>query len=99
MNTAIDLTPAARIWGQTGAAYDGISFGLADTIAHAVRLLWPQPGEGVLDIGTGTGWAARLAAGRGARVTGVDIAPGMLSAAETLSQVVEPRPNFHQSAR
>ncbi|MBM9595931.1 methyltransferase domain-containing protein [Rhodobacteraceae bacterium MCCB 386] len=82
------------MWGDPGAAYDGISFGLSDTISHAVQLLWPRPGERVLDIGTGTGWAARLAARRGARAAGVDIAPGMLEAAERLSQGVEPRPDF-----
>jgi protein-L-isoaspartate O-methyltransferase len=69
MDAAIELSPAAHMWGQPGAAYDGISFGLSDTISHAVQLLWPRPGEQVLDIGTGAGWAARLAARRGARVT------------------------------
>jgi SAM-dependent methyltransferase len=98
MDTAMDPSPAARMWGGPGAAYDGISFGLSDTISHAVQLLWPRPGEHVLDIGTGTGWAARLAARRGARVTGVDIAPGMLVAAERLSQGVDPRPQFLQAS-
>ncbi|MBY5986646.1 class I SAM-dependent methyltransferase [Roseovarius atlanticus] len=92
------LSPEARMWGQTGTAYDGISFGLSDTIGHTVQALWPRPGERVLDIGTGTGWAARLAALRGARVTGVDIAPGMLSAAEALSAGCEPQPVFREAA-
>lgn len=91
------LSPAAHMWGRTGKAYDGISFGLSDTIAHAVQALWPRPGERILDIGTGTGWAARLAAWRGARVTGVDIAPGMLAAAETLSAGLDPRPEYCQA--
>jgi SAM-dependent methyltransferase len=97
MDTMIELSPEARMWGAPGAAYDGIAFGLSDTIAHAVQVLWPRPGERVLDIGTGTGWAARLAARRGARVTGVDIAPGMLVAAERLSEGLEPRPAFVQA--
>ena len=92
------LSPAARMWGQTGEAYDGISFGLSDTIAHTVQLLWPRAGERILDIGTGTGWAARLAARRGAHVTGVDIAPGMLAAAESLSAGLDPLPNFQRAA-
>ncbi|MDN3719893.1 methyltransferase domain-containing protein [Roseibium salinum] len=75
MNTIVTDNPAATMWGSTGKAYDGISFGLSDTISHAVQMLWPRPGERILDIGTGTGWAARLAAGRGASVTGIDIAP------------------------
>lgn len=93
------LSPEAGMWGEPGEAYDNISFGLSDTISHTVQALWPRPGERVLDIGTGTGWATRLAAWRGARVTGVDIAPGMLAAAEKLSGQFEPRPVFrHASA-
>jgi len=86
--------PEALMWGLTGKAYDGISFGLSDTIAHTVQALWPRSGDRILDIGTGTGWAARLAAWRGARVTGVDIAPGMIAAAEALAEGLEPRPEF-----
>lgn len=92
------LTPEARMWGQPGKSYDGVSFGLSDTISHTVQALWPRAGERILDIGTGTGWAARLAAWRGASVTGVDIAPGMLSAAETLSAGLDPRPVFRQAS-
>lgn len=92
------LTPEARMWSAPGAAYDGISFGLSDTISHAVQALWPRPGDRILDIGTGTGWAARLAAWRGANVTGIDIAPGMIDAAETLSARLDPRPVFRLAA-
>lgn len=92
------LSPEAMMWGAPGRSYDGISFGLSDTIAHAVQALWPRPGERILDIGTGTGWAARLAAYRGASVTGVDIAPGMLEAAKMLSAGLDPRPVFQQAA-
>lgn len=92
------LSPEARMWGDPGRSYDGISFGLSDTISHTVQALWPRPGEKILDIGTGTGWGARLAAWRGASVTGVDIAPGMLDAAETLSAGLDPRPSFQRGA-
>ena len=92
------LSPEAQMWGQPGEAYDGISFGLADTISHAVQVLWPRAGERILDIGTGTGWAARLAAQRGAAVTGIDIAPGMIAAAQALSDGVDPRPDFVQAS-
>lgn len=91
------LSAEARMWGQPGPAYDGISFGLSDTISHTVQALWPRPGDRILDIGTGTGWAARLAAWRGAWVTGVDIAPGMIAAAEALSRGLDPRPDFRQA--
>jgi ubiquinone/menaquinone biosynthesis C-methylase UbiE len=42
----------------------------------------PRAGEKVLDLATGTGWTSRLVARRGATVTGVDIATGLLDAAE-----------------
>jgi hypothetical protein len=51
MDTAVELSPAARMWGQPGAAYEGISFGLSDAISRAVQLLWPRPGERVLTSG------------------------------------------------
>lgn len=98
MDTAMEVSEAGRMWGRPGVAYDGISFGLSDTISHTVQIAWPRRSERLLDIGTGTGWAARLAAGRGARVTGVDIAPGMLDAAESLSGHLEPRPEFVRAA-
>ncbi|WP_269581157.1 class I SAM-dependent methyltransferase [Roseibium sp. Sym1] len=94
MDIQVHDNPAAAMWGSTGAAYDGISFGLSDTISHCVQMLWPRPAERILDIGTGTGWAARLAAQRGARVTGIDISPGMLHAAEKLSKGLDPLPDF-----
>jgi len=92
-----ELSPEAAMWGKPGRAYDGISFGLSDTISHTVQALWPKPGERILDIGTGTGWAARLAAWRGAEVTGVDIAPGMIAAAGALARGLDPRPEFRQA--
>ncbi len=42
----------------------------------------PRPGEKILDLATGTGWTSRVVARRGATVTGVDIAAGLLEAAE-----------------
>ncbi|MEQ9488707.1 MAG: class I SAM-dependent methyltransferase [Alphaproteobacteria bacterium] len=96
--SADTMSPEAQMWGDPGVSYDGISFGLSDTISHTVQALWPRPGERILDIGTGTGWAARLAAWRGATVTGVDIAHGMLEAAETLSSGLDPRPEFRHAA-
>jgi SAM-dependent methyltransferase len=76
---------AARAWGHGGANYNFISFGLSDSLSHAVQVLWPKPGEHVLDVATGTGWTARLAAGLGARVTGIDFADPLLEAARGLS--------------
>jgi len=39
-----------------------------------VELVDPRPGESVLDVGTGSGSLALLAASTGARVTGIDVA-------------------------
>lgn len=85
---------AAELWGRPGAAYDFISFGLSDTLGHAVQRLWPREGERILDLGCGTGWTTRLVAQAGARVTGADIAPGMLEAARALSAHLDPAPDY-----
>ena len=72
----------AKVWSSAGASYDEVSRGIADSIEHAVLRLNPRPGERVLDLATGTGWTSRVVAKRGAEVTGVDIATGLLDAAE-----------------
>lgn len=71
----------AAVWSSGGRAYERISRGIADALEHCMLRLDPQPGERVLDLATGTGWSSRLAAARGARVTGVDIAAALLAAA------------------
>jgi SAM-dependent methyltransferase len=82
-NTEIQAHNArpAVVWGSAGAGYDAISRGIADSIEHCVLRLNPRPGERVLDLATGTGWASRLVARRGAIVTGVDIAEDLIAAA------------------
>jgi SAM-dependent methyltransferase len=72
---------SAAVWSAGGNDYDEISRGIADSIEHCVLRLNPQPGERVLDLSTGTGWTSRVVARRGATVTGVDIASGLLDAA------------------
>lgn len=88
---------AASVWGHSGAAYDFISFGLSDGLSHAVQALWPRPGEQILDVATGTGWTARLAAQQGASVTAVDIADPLLDAARQLSGHIEPAITFRHA--
>jgi ubiquinone/menaquinone biosynthesis C-methylase UbiE len=57
----------------------------------------PQAPADVLDVGTGSGHVARLLAGLGHRVTGIDLSPGMLeiaeqhAAADAASGVTPPR--------
>jgi SAM-dependent methyltransferase len=76
---------AAQMWGLGGPAYDNISFGVSDALAHAAQRLNAQPGEDILDVATGTGWSARNVARAGARVTAVDISAELLAAARNLS--------------
>jgi SAM-dependent methyltransferase len=76
----------AAVWSAGGVDYDQISRGIADAIEHGVIRLDPGPGERILDLSTGTGWTSRVVARRGARVTGVDIASGLLDAARAKAE-------------
>jgi len=79
-----NATPSAT-WSSAGGAYDEISRGILDAIEHCTNRLAPPRGGSVLDLATGTGWAARRLAERGFRVTGVDFAPDMLAVARELA--------------
>jgi len=79
-----NATPSAT-WSSGGDAYDEISRGILDAIEHCTNRLAPPPGARILDVATGTGWAARRLAARGFEVTGVDFAPDMLAAAGDLA--------------
>lgn len=72
----------AKVWSSGGDNYNEVSRGIADSIEHAVLRLSPRPGERILDLATGTGWTSRVVSRRGPIVTGVDIATGLLEAAE-----------------
>lgn len=72
---------AAAVWNSGGAAYDRISYSIADAIEHCVTRLNPQPQERILDVATGTGWTARRVAVRGAQVTGIDLGADLIAAA------------------
>jgi len=80
---------SAATWNAGGQHYDRISQTIADSIEHCVIRLAPRPGERVLDVATGTGWAARRVAARGARVTGVDLGADLIEAAKAAA--AEPR--------
>ena len=59
-----------------------LSLGTADKVRREMVERAVQPGDRVLDIGTGTGSLALLAAGRGAQVVGIDASRAMLAVAE-----------------
>src|SRR4029453_2132073 len=61
---------------QDGPEHD--QFGI---LPHMLGLLGDVAGQDVLDAGCGEGFLARILAGRGARVTGVDLSPRLIDAA------------------
>ena len=75
----------ANMWSSEGRAYDEVSQGVSEGIRHCVMRLAPQKDERVLDIATGTGLTARHISQSGAKVTGTDIAQGLLDAASQLA--------------
>jgi ubiquinone/menaquinone biosynthesis C-methylase UbiE len=78
---------ARNIWNSPGGLYDDISRTIADAIEHAVERLDPRPGEHVLDLATGTGWASRCIARRFSKVhvRGLDLADRLLAHARQLA--------------
>jgi SAM-dependent methyltransferase len=67
------------VWGS--GPYERISEHLAIAHDHLLRAVAPRPGDRWLDVATGTGEIAVPAAKRGARVTGIDIAPRLIETA------------------
>ena len=73
---------------RRSAAYDGpLPIGLGQTnsqpstVAAMLRLLDAQPGQKVLDVGTGSGWTTALLArlvGESGRVLGVELEPELV---------------------
>jgi SAM-dependent methyltransferase len=61
--------------------YEHLAVQLRPAAEIVVDHLAPRTGEIVLDLGCGTGNAAMIAVGRGARVTGVDPSPRLLDVA------------------
>jgi SAM-dependent methyltransferase len=76
---------AAATWDSAGRDYERISLHLGDAIDFALERLAPRPGERILDLGTGTGLAARRAAARGAAVVGVDLGVELIESARSLA--------------
>jgi SAM-dependent methyltransferase len=74
------LAAIQEFW--SGGDYDRLaSYGSAAEASRLVRFAAVRAGDRVLDVGTGSGIAAIVAAGCGARVTGVDPTPALLTTA------------------
>ncbi len=76
----------AESFGAVAAAYDTYRPSYPDALVDDLTAARPAD---VLDIGCGTGKAARLFAARGARVLGVEIDPGMAAVARRHGLTVE----------
>jgi SAM-dependent methyltransferase len=68
------------MWGN--GPYQNITETIRDLQELVVERLDPQPGDRWLDLATGTGAVAELAANRGANVTGLDLAPALIETAK-----------------
>ena len=75
------------MWG--GADYEQLARALADVHDTLVAELRPAPGDGWLDLATGTGEIARRAAQAGAEVTAIDIAESLLAQARLKAPQVD----------
>lgn len=71
------------MWG-TGP-YERLPEHYEPLLDHLIAALGPKPGESFLDVATGTGAVAMRAARSGADVTGVDLAPALISTARRLA--------------
>jgi ubiquinone/menaquinone biosynthesis C-methylase UbiE len=90
-----DSTSTARNQWTLGAEnYERVSRGIADAIDHAIDRLQVSIETPILDIATGTGLTARKLAERGHTVSGLDIAPSMVTVARTIAADLNVEPSF-----
>lgn len=69
----------AAAW--SAGAFEEVAGSIADVHAALVEALAPQAGTRWLDVGSGAGHVAELAAGAGATVTGIDLSPRLVEVA------------------
>lgn len=70
----------AAAW--SAGAFEDVADSIHDMHVALVEVLDPQPEERWLDVGCGAGNVAELAAGAGARVTGIDLSPRLIEVAK-----------------
>jgi SAM-dependent methyltransferase len=87
------LTARARAVWTSGDFYQIARSYVVGAEAFIARLAL-RPGESVLDVACGTGNLAIPAAGAGARVSGVDIAPNLIAAAQEAARIAGRRIAF-----
>jgi SAM-dependent methyltransferase len=80
---------AAAAWDSAAGDYERISLHLGDAIDHTIARLDPRPGERILDVGTGTGLAARRVALRGAQAVGIDLGAALIETARRLAPALD----------
>jgi ubiquinone/menaquinone biosynthesis C-methylase UbiE len=66
----------------SAGAFEDVAESIHDMHVALVEALGPQPGERWLDVGCGAGNLAELAAGAGARVSGIDLSPRLIGVAK-----------------
>ena len=76
-------------WQSAAATYDGFAGATRLFVPALVQAAGARPGMRLLDIACGTGVASQAAADAGARVTGVDFSPAMLTMARSLRSGIE----------
>ena len=88
MNETAVQRNITAFWDAVASQYDtteNANVAAPGSVEHtrwveAVRTLLPEQAADVLDVGTGTGFLARIAAELGHRVTAIDLSTGMLDA-------------------
>ena len=74
----------AAVW--SAGKFEDVAQTLHDMHVALVEALDPQPGDRWLDVGSGSGNLAELAAGAGARVTGIDLSPRLVEVAKARAE-------------
>lgn len=74
----------AAAW--SAGAFEEVADSIGDVHAALVEALAPQAGMRWLDVGSGAGHVAELAAGAGATVTGIDLSPRLVEVAKARAE-------------